>query len=88
LQVDWAYFGEPWLSDLHREKVTRFWALYLERRDGRLASFSSDLATAMSAFASGTPGASAASNGWVADARQKRPEMGPARLAMLNWSIG
>ena len=89
-QVYWAYFGEPWLSDLHREKVTRFWALYLERRDGRLASFSSDLATAMSAFTSGTPGASAASNGWVADASQTKPEMVRAtrNVELVDWLTG
>ncbi|HEY3857014.1 MAG TPA: hypothetical protein VGO67_21735 [Verrucomicrobiae bacterium] len=90
LQVDWAYFGEPWLSDLHREKVTRFWALYLERRDGRLASFSSDLATAMNAFNSGTPGAPAASNGWVADASQTKPEMVRAtrNVELVDWLTG
>jgi hypothetical protein len=75
LQAYWAYFGDPWASDLHREKVTRFWALYLERRGGRLASFSADLATALAAFSSKAPGLSAASNGWVADSLQTRPEM-------------
>jgi hypothetical protein len=75
LMVYWAYFGEPWMSDLHREKVERFWALYMERRAGRLASFSADLATAMSAFSSEAPGTSAASNGWVVDPLQTRPEM-------------
>ena len=75
LQVYWTYFGDPWMSELHREKVTRFWALYLERRGGRLASFSPDLATAIVAFSSQAPGRSAASNGWVVDSLQKRPEM-------------
>jgi hypothetical protein len=73
--VYWAYFGDPWMSDLHREKVERFWALYVERRGGCLSSFSADLATALGAFSSATPGASAASKGWVADPKQTRPEM-------------
>lgn len=73
--VYWAFFGDPWLSDLHREKVERFWALYLERRGGRLASFSPDFLTAVGAFASSTPGPTAASKGWAADPLQTRPEM-------------
>ncbi len=73
--VYWAYFGDPWMSDLHREKVERFWALYAERRGGRLASFSTDLPTALAAFCAETPGQSAAAKGWVVDTNQKRPEM-------------
>jgi hypothetical protein len=88
--VYWAYFGEPWESDLHREKVTRFWALYLERRGGRLASFSADLATAMSSFTSEAPGPSAASNGWVEDPLQTRPEMLRASrsVELVDWLNG
>ncbi|HEY3862170.1 MAG TPA: hypothetical protein VGO59_09805 [Verrucomicrobiae bacterium] len=74
-RIYWAYFGDPWVNDLHREKVERFWALYAERRGGRLASFSSDLATAMAAFGAQSSGASAASNGWAADPLQAKPEM-------------
>jgi hypothetical protein len=87
LLVDWAYFGDPWISDLHREKVTRFWALYMERRGGRLASFSADLATALGAFSSEAPGRSAASSGWVADPLQTRPEMLRAgrTIDLVDW---
>ena len=90
LLLYWAYFGDPWISDLHREKVTRFWALYMERRGGRVASFSADLATAMSAFNSESPGASAASNGWVADTLQTRPEMVRASRSVdvVDWLTG
>jgi hypothetical protein len=86
----WVYLGDPWISDLHREKVSRFWALYLEQRGGRLASFSSDLATAMSAFTSEAPGASAASNGWVIDPLQRTPEMVRATRSVeqVNWLTG
>jgi hypothetical protein len=41
-----AYFGDPWVSDLHREKVSRFWRLFLETQGGTLATLSGDLATA------------------------------------------
>jgi hypothetical protein len=88
--VYWTYFSDPWISDLHREKVTRFWALYIERREGRLASFSSDLSTAMRAFSSEAPGTSAASNGWVADPLQTRPEMVRAtrNVELVDWLTG
>jgi hypothetical protein len=90
LMVDWVYFGDPWISDLHREKVERFWALYIERRGGRLASFSSDFATAMNAFTSEAPGAGAAANGWVADPLQTRPEMVRATrsVQLADWLTG
>src|SRR5205085_3852637 len=50
LIVHWLYFGDPWISDLHREKVSRFWTLYLARRAARLAAFSGDLATVLQGF--------------------------------------
>ncbi|MGD0015658.1 MAG: PAS domain-containing protein, partial [Bryobacteraceae bacterium] len=53
LAVHWVYFGDPWISDLHREKVTRFWALYLERHAGQLASFTGDFPTALQGFRHG-----------------------------------
>jgi hypothetical protein len=43
--VHWVYFGDPWVSDLHRERVTRFWALYLEGRGVQLSAFTGDLPT-------------------------------------------
>jgi hypothetical protein len=44
--VHWACFGDPWVSDLHREKVARFWQLFLEGQGAALGTFSGDLATA------------------------------------------
>jgi hypothetical protein len=90
MQVYWAYFGDPWMSDLHREKVERFWALYIERRGGRLASFSADLATAEGSFCSESPGRSAASNGWVADPIQTMPEMIRVNrsVKLVDWLTG
>jgi hypothetical protein len=90
LLVYWAYFGDPWMNDLHREKVARFWALYMERRGGRLASFSGDLATVMGAFSSEAPGRSAASNGWLADPLQTRPEMLRVgrNVQLVDWLTG
>jgi hypothetical protein len=90
LLVYWAYFGEPWVSDLHREKVTRFWTLYLERRGGRVASFSSDLQTAIGAFSSRAQGEDAASKGWALDASQNKPEMVRVtrNMGLTDWLTG
>ncbi|HEV7927633.1 MAG TPA: hypothetical protein VGR14_19935 [Verrucomicrobiae bacterium] len=90
LLVYWAFSGDPWMSDLHREKVARFWALYLEQRGGSLASFSADLATALRAFSSEDSGRSAASNGWVADPLQTKPEMlrVSRSVDLVDWLTG
>ncbi len=90
LLVYWVYFGDPWLSDLHREKVSRFWSLYIEGRGGQMGSFSPDLATAMRAFGSEAPGTPAAANGWVVDPLQKTPEMVRAtrNVQLVDWLTG
>src|SRR4030095_7816137 len=43
LILHWIYFGDPWVNDLHKEKITRFWTLYLERRGAQLTAFTGDL---------------------------------------------
>jgi hypothetical protein len=90
LQVYWAYFGEPWINDLYHEKVARFWSLYIERRGGRLASLSADLATALGAFSSEAPGRSAASNGWAVDPLEAKPEMIRVNrsVKLVDWLTG
>jgi len=50
-----GYFGDPWLTELHREKITRFWSLYVEGHGARLATFTSDLPTLFGAFHPGAP---------------------------------
>jgi hypothetical protein len=73
--VHWAYFGDPWISDLHREKVTRFWTLYLEKRDAPLLSFSSDLSSGFAAFGQGEADSQSPSRHWTADSRDTKLEM-------------
>jgi hypothetical protein len=75
LIVHWVYFGDPWVSDLHKEKITRFWTLYLQQRGGQLATFSSDLATALQAFRQGATEAPAAAKRWAIDTDQTKIEM-------------
>lgn len=50
-----GYFGDPWVSAIHEEKISRFWNLYLHEQGGRLATFCGDLATLFSAVLKGAP---------------------------------
>ncbi len=75
LMVQWMYFGDPWVSDLHKEKVTRFWTLYLERRGAQLTSFTGDLPTALQSFRQSASGLLPASRNWAADTTQTKIEM-------------
>jgi hypothetical protein len=43
--VHFGYLGDPWVSAIHREKIARFWTLYIEGQGGRLSTFCGDLAT-------------------------------------------
>lgn len=51
--VHFGYFGDPWASDLHREKVARFWNLFLQKQGAQLASFTGDLPTIFNAVRRG-----------------------------------
>ncbi len=73
--VDWAYFGDPWLTDLYREKVTRFWSLFFELRGSELRSFSADLTTATRSFYQGKIGEQEPSRHWAIDSQQTKVEM-------------
>jgi hypothetical protein len=73
--LHWLYFNDPWVSDLHKEKVTRFWTLYLERRGAQLAAFTTDLPTALQSFQRNAPGITAASKNWIVDTAQNKIEM-------------
>jgi hypothetical protein len=73
--VHWLYFGDPWVSDLHKEKITRFWTLYLERRGDELASLSGDLSTAFQSLARPRTAETASEKRWAIDETQTRVEM-------------
>lgn len=75
LIVHWIYFGDPWMNDLYREKVNRFWALYLEQRGARLATFCADLPTALTGFQQGLANASEPTRRWTLDPQQTKIEM-------------
>lgn len=88
--VHWVYFGEPWLNELHKEKVTRFWTFYLQKRAGRLATFSSDLPTALEAFRQGTAMQAEPVNRWSLDASQTNVEMlrVSREIRQTDWLLG
>src|SRR5947208_7239500 len=75
LILHWIYFGDPWVSDLHKEKITRFWTLYLERRGMQLAAFTGDLPTALQSFRQPGAADATAPKHWAVDTAQRKIEM-------------
>lgn len=75
VRVHFGYFGDPWVSEIHREKIGRFWTLYLEGQGALLETFTGDLPTVFNAVRSGSP----------ALARNERHQINPAerKIEML-----
>lgn len=46
--VHLGHSGEPWASDLHRDRVVRFWRLFVQAQGGRLGAVSTDLPSVFS----------------------------------------
>ena len=85
LILHWIYFGDPWVNDLHKEKITRFWTLYLERRGAQLAAFIGDLPIALQSFRQ--PGTTRATQHWTIDTAQRKIEMWRVSrgVTMTDW---
>jgi len=45
MRVHFGYFGDPWVSGIHEEKISRFWHLFLKLQGAELAALSGDVAT-------------------------------------------
>jgi hypothetical protein len=60
---------------LHKEKVTRFWGLYLERRAAQLAAFTGDLPTALLGFRQPSSTSISSSKHRTVDSSQTKIEM-------------
>ncbi|HWW02950.1 MAG TPA: hypothetical protein VNZ64_24835 [Candidatus Acidoferrum sp.] len=75
LRVHWVYFGDPWVNDLHKERVTRFWTLYFDRRAGRLLTLTGDLPSALERFRHGSGDDSVSTRRWAVDSNQTKVEM-------------
>ncbi len=61
IRVYFGYFGDPWVSQVHEEKISRFWSLYLEGQGARMPVFCGDLPTVFAAARTGLEAAPAAS---------------------------
>ncbi len=75
MTLHWIYFGDPWVNDLHKEKITRFWTLYLERRGVQLAAFTGDLPIALQSFRHPGMADAASPTHWTVDTAQTKIEM-------------
>lgn len=75
--VDWGFFGDPWVTELHQEKVARFWSLFLQEQGARLGAFSGDLPTVFQAVreAAESGGSRAVPSAFVIDPKQTKIEM-------------
>jgi hypothetical protein len=73
--VHWLYFGDPWQSDLYKEKVTRFWSLYLQVRGAQLTTFCADAPTALHAFSQASDNSTVFARNWNLDPQQTKIEM-------------
>lgn len=50
--VHFGYFGDPWVTEIHQEKIRRFWSLYLQAQGARLDTFCGDMATVFNSMRS------------------------------------
>jgi hypothetical protein len=53
ISVYFGYLGDPWVSELHQEKVARFWTLYLQGQSSKLMTFCGDPATLFNSVRAG-----------------------------------
>jgi hypothetical protein len=74
VRFHFGWFKDPWETDVHRERVERFWTLFLENQGARLSSFSGDLATVVAAF-TGQDSARQQSPRYTLDRVRSKPEM-------------
>lgn len=70
-----GYFGDPWISEVHRERVQRFWSLYAAGRGCPLEVFSADLPTVFAALLRGGAGSEASSSRFRMDSSATKVEM-------------
>lgn len=80
--VHFGYFGDPWVSAIHQEKIVRFWNLYLKQQGAHLGAFSSDMTTLFNATRPGAIEEKALA------ARERRDELDTSqnKLEMLRIS--
>lgn len=75
VSVFFGYFKDPWASDLHRQKINRFWNLFLKSQGAKLATMSSDLPTIFSSLRGGKVATQRASSHEKIDESRTKIEM-------------
>jgi hypothetical protein len=63
------------VSEVHQEKITRFWSLYVQGQGARLATFCGDLPTVFNAARAGAGLAAASPSRYEVDPQQTKIEM-------------
>ena len=77
--VHLGYFGDPWVSEIHHEKIDRFWTLFLKGQGATMATMCGDLPTIFNA---------ARKSGTTSDSRNRRHNIEPndSKIEMLRIS--
>jgi hypothetical protein len=75
ITVHLGWFGDPWVNELHQEKIGRFWSLYLQGQGAGLATFCGDLPTVFDALRGEPPESDLPANRHQPDPAQDRIEM-------------
>jgi len=70
-----GYSGDPWVSEIHREKVRRFWTLFLAGQGASLNVLAGDLPSVFRQFCATEPGGAASGPRDQLDPTQTKLEM-------------
>jgi hypothetical protein len=73
--VHFGWFGDPWVSEVHQDRIQRFWTLYLQQQGAQLATFCGDLPTVFKLAAVGPAGNETANPRPAIDPAQSKIEM-------------
>ncbi len=73
--IDFGYPRDPWISDIHRQRVARFWTLYSQMQGAKLHRFTGDLATVFDSATSSTQEIHTPRTECEIDPESQKPEM-------------
>jgi hypothetical protein len=72
--VHFGYFADPWVSEIHHEKIERFWNLFVRGQGGSFGAFCGDLPTLFASFAQ-DPSATQRASRYEIDPKDNKIEM-------------
>ena len=73
--IDFGYPKDPWISDIHRQRVARFWTLYSQLQGAVLHRFTGDLATVFEKATTAAQDLHTPRTECEIDPESKKPEM-------------